>query len=250
MAAGEFLAVRVQFIDQVADNFDLAIIHVEFAGQVVGCVRQVFLDGDVPRLVRGIMGFRLRHLTFDAERFLAAVQRLAVKRGVGELLGGGAGVVDDVEGQLAVIGPQPGAAPDDLLEFGHGADRADQDDVLAGRRVDAGGQQVRGGQDDRAAGFHVLEAGAVGRPDVALVGGDPAHVVRVLPHQVGVEAGQGEAHLQRVFLIDAKIMVLAKRSVCLRKSVRWRAMAWVRARSATRRSNSGVVYSLSGISRP
>ena len=95
-------------------------------------------------------------------------------------LGRRTGVVDDVEGKLAVVRPQPGAAADDLLELRHGAHGADQDHVLAGRGVDARGQKVRGGQDHRGRGLDVLEAGAVGAADVTLVRGDSADVVGML----------------------------------------------------------------------
>jgi hypothetical protein len=40
--------------------------------------------------------------------------------------------------------------------------------------------------------------------DVALVGGDAADAIRVLPHPIRAEPGQGGAHLVRVFLIDAE----------------------------------------------
>ena len=75
-------------------------------------------------------------------------RRVAVEVRVGEQPRGGAGVVEDVEEELAVVVAHAGAAADDLLELGHGVDHADQHDVLAGRHVHAGGQQLRGGEDD------------------------------------------------------------------------------------------------------
>ena len=44
----------------------------------------------------------------------------------------------------------------------------------------------------------------VGAADMSLVGGHPAHVVGVLPDQIGVEFGERAAHFQRVFLVDAE----------------------------------------------
>ena len=90
------------------------------------------------------------------------------------------------------------------LNSRHGADHAGQHDVLAGRRVDAGGEQLRRGEDDRRLGLDVLEPAQVPAPDVALVGGDAADVVRVLLHEVGVQCGERLAHLARVLLVDAE----------------------------------------------
>ncbi len=97
-----------------------------------------------------------------------------------------------------------GAAPDDLLELGHRADHAREDDVLAGRGVHAGGEELGGGEDGGRERFRVLEAAEVAAPDVALVGGDTADVVGVLAGEVAVEVGQRAAHLVGVRLIDAE----------------------------------------------
>ena len=105
--------------------------------------------------------------------------RIAVEGGIGEHARRGAGIVDDVEGELAVVGAQAGAATDDLLELGHRADSTGQHHILAGRRIDAGGQKLRCGEDDRSAGLDILELRQVATADVALVGGDAADIVRV-----------------------------------------------------------------------
>ena len=42
-----------------------------------------------------------------------------------------------------------GAATNDLLELGHGADVRVENDQLAGLRINAGGHQLGGGGDDR-----------------------------------------------------------------------------------------------------
>ena len=56
--------------------------------------------------------------------------RIAVEVGIGEQAGGRAGVVEDVEVELAVVVPDARAAADDLLELGHRVDDPRQHDVL------------------------------------------------------------------------------------------------------------------------
>jgi hypothetical protein len=48
------------------------------------------------------------------------------------------------------------------------------------------------------------EAAEVPAADIALISCHAADIVRVLPHQVGVEHDDGLAHLGRVFLVDAE----------------------------------------------
>src|SRR5690606_12735755 len=103
---------------------------------------------------------------------------------IGKVPSGGGGEVDDVEVFLAVIDLQPGAAPDDLLELGAGANHARQYHVLDHLSVDAGGQQLRGGQDHRRRFVHVLKMREVGQANGAFVGRDAADVVGVLLDQI------------------------------------------------------------------
>ena len=114
------------------------------------------------------------------------------------------GVVEDVEEQLAVIVADPRAPADDLLELGHGVDDPQQHHVLAGRHVNAGGEHLRGGEDDGRGALHVLEPAQVAAADAALVGNDPANVVGMLPNQVGVEVVQCPPHFVGVFLVHAE----------------------------------------------
>ena len=100
---------------------------------------------------------------FVGDLLLRDPRRIAVEVRIGEQPRGRAGVVEDVEPELAVVVADPGAAADDLLELAHRADDARQHDVLAGRRVDAGRQQLRGGQDRRRFGVDVLKAARGGR---------------------------------------------------------------------------------------
>ena len=71
-----------------------------------------------------------------------------------------------------------GAAADDLLELGHGADRAVEHDQAAGLGIDAGGEQARGGDDDRVLRFRVDEVAELGLP-FGVAAGD-AHDVAVV----------------------------------------------------------------------
>ena len=84
--------------------------------------------------------------------------RLSIEVGIGKEASGAAGVVEDVEIELAVIILDAGAASDDLFEFGHGIDDAGDDDVLAGLNVDACGQKLRGGDNRRSRAFKLHEA--------------------------------------------------------------------------------------------
>ena len=211
-AAGELPALRVELVDQVLHDLDLAVVDVILPGQtlvvIVDLARGQSLVRARERKIE--VGLRLPslrhldHLPLSVDDVVLLVQGDAVEVGVCELLGGGARVVDDVERELAVVGSQSRAASDDLLELGHRADDPGQHDVLARWSVDAGGQQVRGGQDDGRSRLHVLEPGPVSVADMTLVRSDPAHIVGVFLDQIGVELGERAAHLQCVLLADAE----------------------------------------------
>ena len=143
----KLLAVRVKLIDQMGHDFDLAPVEIEFArlpGRWLDDVGFAFL-----------LQVSLLFLPFGNDlgcrgSFAGVVHflfrdpgRIAVEVGVGEHAGGRAGVVEDVEPELAVVVAHARAAPDDLLELAHRADDARQNDVLAGRRIDAGREQLR-----------------------------------------------------------------------------------------------------------
>ena len=84
------------------------------------------------------------------------LHRFAIEIGVGKMVGGFA-EVDQGEVVLLGVFMYPRAAPDDLLELGHGADFAVEHDQAAGLRIHAGGEQPRGGDDNRVFGFGVDE---------------------------------------------------------------------------------------------
>src|SRR5262249_34661381 len=56
---------------------------------------------------------------------------VALKGRVGEVARGRAGVVEDVEPELAVVVAHTRAAPEDLLELDHGVDEANEHHVAA-----------------------------------------------------------------------------------------------------------------------
>ena len=62
-------------------------------------------------------------------------------------MAGRAAEVDQREVELLGVLVDAGAAPDDLLELGHRADRAVEHDQPAGLRIDAGREQPRGGDE-------------------------------------------------------------------------------------------------------
>jgi hypothetical protein len=83
---------------------------------------------------------------------------------------GGALEVHDGEVELVVVLADARAASDDLLELGHGVDGLIQHDELAGFRIDAGGQQLGGGGDDRIRLVVVDEVGQLGLAFIVIAG--------------------------------------------------------------------------------
>src|SRR5665213_825005 len=104
----------------------------------------------------------------------------------------------------AVVIAHPRATTDDLLEFGHGPDDASEHDVLARRGVNAGREQLRGGQNCRRAGVHVLKAIEVAAPNATLVGRHAADVIGVLHGKIDISIVECAAHVVGVLLIDAE----------------------------------------------
>ena len=158
--------------------------------------------------------FILRHFgrfnfgVFDFSVFvnflLSGKGGIAVEGRVGKIARGRTGVIENVEPELAVVIAHARAAPDDLLELGHGIDETHKNDVAAGGRIEAGGEQLRGGEDDGRARLHVLKPLHVTTPNVAFVSGDAADVIGKLLDEVGVQVVKRRAHLGGVFLIHAK----------------------------------------------
>ncbi len=117
---------------------------------------------------------------------------IAVEIGVGEQLGGLL-EIHDGKVELLVILVDPGAAPDDLLEFREGFDAFIQHDQLAGLGIHAGGEQFRGGDDDRVTLVRHDEIVEF-RLALGVVAGDPHDVLVVLGGQIGVFVHQGLPH--------------------------------------------------------
>ena len=91
---------------------------------------------------------------------------------------GRAAEVDQGEVELLGVLVDAGAAADDLLELGHRADLAVEHDQAAGLGIDAGGEQARGGDEDRILRFRVDEVAELGLA-LGVVAGD-AHDVAVV----------------------------------------------------------------------
>ncbi len=205
----DLFAVGIELVDEFGGDFHAPAVEVELAALRVGRI-----DQDVATLADGRLGglfagfrredFFLLRPAVLVDFLLRGEGGIAVEGRVGEIAGGGAGVIEDVEEILLVIGADAGAAADDLLELDHGIDEADERHVAAGGGVEAGSEQLRGRQDDRLAGFHVLEPLHVAAADVAFVGGDAADVVGVVLDEVGVEVDEGRAHFGGVFLVHAE----------------------------------------------
>ena len=96
-----------------------------------------------------------------------------------------------------------GAASDDLLELGHGADVRIENDELASLGIYAGGHELRCGRDDRVdLGWadEVIEVAFA----LFVVSRDLHHVFAVHGDEVGVGVGQFLAHTFGVLDIDAE----------------------------------------------
>src|SRR6202043_1307074 len=133
-------------------------IHIDLANYTAGKrrqnVRRAIDDGFVHAQrwrdhIFALAGWR--HIVGRRDRVafarLVNLHRIAVEVRVGEV-GGRAAKVDQGEIELLGVLVHAGAAPDDLLELGHRAHRAVETDQAAGLRIDAGGQQSRGGDED------------------------------------------------------------------------------------------------------
>ncbi len=182
----QLLAVGVEFVDQVGGDLDAARHRSRTCGRVaVSLIVEPGRHGR-PRVRSGRAEPRRRPssgwmaLPSSSMACSMMATRIAVEIGIGEVTSGRAGVIEDGEGQFAVVLAHTRAAPDDLLELGHGVDHAHEHDILARGCIDARGEQLRSGEDDRGAGFDVLEVTQVTTADVAFVGRDAANVVGVL----------------------------------------------------------------------
>src|SRR5262245_929229 len=97
----------------------------------------------------------------------------------------------------------PRAAPDDLLELGHGADFAVKHDQAAGLCVDPSREQARGGDNDRVCRLRVNKVAEL-RGAFGIIAGDAYDIARVLPGQVSIFIEQGLTHTRRMLGIHAE----------------------------------------------
>ena len=135
-------------MDEFGDDFDLAAIEVVFA-PLAG--RRINNDGAAGRFIdfATFILWLLRRFDFGAFGFAVFVNFLlrgeggiAVEGRVGKITRGRAGVIEDVEPELAVVVADARAAPDDLLELDHRVDETHEYDIATGGRVEAGGEQL------------------------------------------------------------------------------------------------------------
>ena len=111
--------------------------------------------------------------------------------------------VDQGEIELPGVFVDAGATPDDLLELGHGAYCAVQNDKSAGLGVHTGGEQARGGDEDGIPGLRVDEATDLGTA-LGVIPGDPPDVTVILLNEVRVLIDEGLAHPGGVFGVHAE----------------------------------------------
>ena len=171
---------------------------------------------------------------------LVNLHRLAVKLGIIEEAGGVAEIHDREMGFIE-IGAQARAAADNLLELGHGVDHRVQDDQVTGLGVDAGGQHLRGGGDDRVLFIGVDEIVQL-LPAVFAVAGDAHHIAVVIGRFAANGVDQLAAHAFGVGDVDAEDDRLVDRVGGLRYSAtRW-ATSSLRCSRMTLRSQSLMPY--------
>ena len=118
-------------------------------------------------------------------------------------MAGRAAKVDQREMELLGVLVPAGAAPDDLLELGHRAHRAVEHDHAAGLRIDASGQQSRGGDEDGIFRFRVDEIAELILA-VLVAAGDAHDIAVIFVAEVLVLVDEGLAHAGRVFLVHAE----------------------------------------------
>ena len=130
------------------------------------------------------------------------LHRFAVEVRIGEMVGCAA-KVDECEVILAGVFMHAGATADDLFELGQAADATLQHNETTGLRVNASGEQARGGDDNRRRTFGVDEIAELVFA-LGIVAGDAHDVARIFVHQVGVFVDQRLPHPRRVGRVFAE----------------------------------------------
>ena len=201
---GDELAVLVQILDPIGDDRCADAVHVDFLPPAVLRGRS-----GVGRVVDdGLILFRLRLFGIFGRGHgvvlagLVYLHRLAVELRIREMAGCAA-KVHQREIEFSGVLVDAGAASDNLLELGHGADLAVEDDEPAGLNVDAGGEQPRGGDQHGVSGFRVDEVAELRLP-FGIAAGDAHDVAVVTVHEVGVLVDEGLAHAGGVLPIHAE----------------------------------------------
>ena len=179
----------------------------------------VGIDGDVRRLAiddylvisgrrrnRLAVFIRGRHVIGRDDGIILArlvnLHRLAVEVGIGEVVGR-TPKINQREIELLGVLVNAGAAPDDLLEFRHGADGTVEHDEAAGLGIHAGREQTRRRHEDGILCFRVDEVPEL-RLALGVASRDAHDVAVILVAQVFVLVDQGLPHARGMFFIHAK----------------------------------------------
>ena len=210
---GDELAVLVEIFHPLGDDGRVDTVHIDLAhaaaGNRLGNAGRFVNDGlIVARFRRYGIIFVIggRHVIGRDDRIAVAgfvyLHRFAVEIRIGEMTGRGP-KVHQGEVELAGILMYAGAATNDLLELGHGADFAVEHDKPAGLDVDTGRKEPRCGDQHGVSRFRVDEVAQL--PLAFGVGAGNAHNVPVvLFRQIGVLVDERLAHAGGVFLVDTE----------------------------------------------
>ena len=204
---GDELAVLVQILDPLGDDRCADAVHIDLAH--AAALGRVVPDGLIPARLRrcGVVVIaRRRRIVGRGHGVVLAglvdLNRLAVEVRIGEMAAHAA-KVHQGEMEFSGVLMHAGAAPDNLLELGHGADLAVEHDEPAGLHVNAGRKQPRGGDQHGVSGFRVDEVAELRLP-FGIAAGDAHDVAVVTVHEVGVLVDEGLAHACGVLPIHAE----------------------------------------------
>ena len=179
---GDELAIRIEILDALGGDADLDIVH-EVSG---GACRRWVHEGAARRvndlLAGGLLVFRrLDGVVLAGFKNLNGV---TIEVWIGEERRG-ALEIHDGEEELAVVLVDAGATTDDLLELGHGADAAIEDDEVAGLGIDARRHEAGGAGYDWIARLGVDEVVEL-RLAFVVVASDTHHIFAVGSGEVRV----------------------------------------------------------------
>ena len=212
-ALGDDLAVVAHVLDALLDDRDFHAVDGDFPtalgrvfiedgnvglfgfGEVNLVACEVVGDRHVVRFVVGVGNVVVLGGFLHADRI--AVEILVRKKR------GDVPEIHDREVVLPEVFIDAGAASDDLLELGHGADVRVEDDELTGLRVHAGGHEFRRGGDDGVK-FGRADEGVEVALALVVITGDLHHVSAVGGDEVGVRVCKFPPHPLGVLDVHAE----------------------------------------------